>query len=448
MIENYYSYDNIDNVSDHIAVSCSINIPICHSNNKVKKMFDSGKVNWYKATDVHLKNYGKILKEKLLNISNSFSFNECELNCNSSICKDKINRLYNDIVCACEESSIDCIPRNIQCTNFKEKKIGWNEIVEPKRQRALLWHSIWLGSDSPRYGYIADIRRKTRSEYHKAIRFRKNNEKAMMYKKLANSLINNSSKVFWKEINRIKGVNNDMPSIIDGLSDNKMIANLFANNFSEIYNSVPYDEIEFENLRNEIDNKINNKCLSKNCLNHVNDFTVLDISNAIKMLKKGKADGNNNLFSDHFINAPIELHSLLALLFNQMLYHGFSPLNIANGTIIPIPKVKNTCDSSQFRSITLGSIPLKILELMILDICKKNLASCDQQFGYKKNSSTASCTFVVQEVVSYFNSQGSSVYATLLDASKAFDRVEYCTLFNILLKENICPTIIRLILFI
>ena len=35
----------------------------------------------------------------------------------------------------------------------------------------------------------------------------------------------------------------------------------------------------------------------------------------------------------------------------------------------------------------------------------------------------------------------------MLDASKAFDRVNYCKLFSTLLKRNISPIVLRLLLF-
>ena len=41
---------------------------------------------------------------------------------------------------------------------------------------------------------------------------------------------------------------------------------------------------------------------------------------------------------------------------------------------------------------------------------------------------------------------GSSIYCTLLDASKAFDRVQYCKLFNLLIQRGFCPVVIRLLL--
>ncbi len=37
---------------------------------------------------------------------------------------------------------------------------------------------------------------------------------------------------------------------------------------------------------------------------------------------------------------------------------------------------------------------------------------------------------MVQETISYYVNNGSNVYGLMLDASKAFDRVNYCKLFR------------------
>ena len=49
-------------------------------------------------------------------------------------------------------------------------------------------------------------------------------------------------------------------------------------------------------------------------------------------------------------------------------------------------------------------------------------------------------------MVNHYLNCGSNVYSCLLDASKAFDRVHYGTLFRLLLKQEIPKCIIRLIL--
>ena len=71
----------------------------------------------------------------------------------------------------------------------------------------------------------------------------------------------------------------------------------------------------------------------------------------------------------------------------------------------------------------------------------------DQQFGFKqKQHSTIQCTFAVNEIINYYNRNGTDVKAILLDASKAFDRVQYVKLFRLLLCRKICPLVIRCLL--
>ena len=57
------------------------------------------------------------------------------------------------------------------------------------------------------------------------------------------------------------------------------------------------------------------------------------------------------------------------------------------------------------------------------------------------------CTFSMPEITDYCNVNKSSVCSLLLDASKAFDRVNCCKLFAELLEGNICPLLLRLLLF-
>ena len=54
---------------------------------------------------------------------------------------------------------------------------------------------------------------------------------------------------------------------------------------------------------------------------------------------------------------------------------------------------------------------------------------------------------IATSAMNYYNFNKSSVCVLILDASKAFDKVHYCKLFNELLKRDISPFILRLFVY-
>ena len=131
-----------------------------------------------------------------------------------------------------------------------------------------------------------------------------------------------------------------------------------------------------------------------------------------------------------------------------MLRHGCSPDGMLVGTMVPLPKGRwnDYSNSKNYRALTISSLLGKILDNIILNIESKNLYTNDLQFSFKPESSTTMCTTMIRETVSYFVNKGSNVYGIVLDATKAFDRINYCKLFRILLDRNIDPMICRLLL--
>ena len=63
----------------------------------------------------------------------------------------------------------------------------------------------------------------------------------------------------------------------------------------------------------------------------------------------------------------------------------------------------------------------------------------DMQFGFKGHISTTKCTFALTETVNYFRKNKSNVYVMLLDATKAFDKVNYVKLFYQLIDRGLNP---------
>ena len=130
-----------------------------------------------------------------------------------------------------------------------------------------------------------------------------------------------------------------------------------------------------------------------------------------------------------------------------MLLHAYIPVDILPSTILPIPmdRKKSLHDSSNYRGIVLNSLLGKIIDHILLTNYTNVFQTSDRQFGFNAKHSTVQCTFVVKETLQYYIIRGSSPLLLLLDASKAFDRVNYVKLFNLLIKKGICPLVARLL---
>ena len=151
--------------------------------------------------------------------------------------------------------------------------------------------------------------------------------------------------------------------------------------------------------------------------------------------------------SNNFLHGT---HTRIAQLFNVMLCYDLAPRLFLRSTMIPIPKGgrSSSSNSDHFRSIAISSILSKILNYTIIDQQADSLITSDHQFGFKPNSSTVLCTTMLVETVQYYDENSRQhVYVLQLDASKAFDRVSYRRLFNVLFDKNVCPYIVRLLCY-
>ena len=85
----------------------------------------------------------------------------------------------------------------------------------------------------------------------------------------------------------------------------------------------------------------------------------------------------------------------------------------------------------------------KLLECLLEKYIRSYDTLDDRQFGFKSGLSTSTCTNVLKQTVDYFTDRGSHVFACFVNFSKAFDRVNYWTLFNKLLDDNVNCKIVR-----
>ena len=131
-----------------------------------------------------------------------------------------------------------------------------------------------------------------------------------------------------------------------------------------------------------------------------------------------------------------------------MLQHGYNAKDFILSSIISIPKdIKSSLSSStNYRGISLFNAIGKVFDYVILFISNTCFQTSDMRFGFKQQHSTVICSLLYHEVINHYFYNGSNVYSCLLDASKAFDKVHYGTMFCILLNKNVPYCIIRLLM--
>ena len=174
-----------------------------------------------------------------------------------------------------------------------------------------------------------------------------------------------------------------------------------------------------------------------------------DVYEAVCNLRNGKSAGLDGLYAEHFKFSHDKLYILLSMFLNAMFAHGYMPDKLMQSVIIPIVKNKkgDITNMDNYRPIAITTVLSKILELIILSKFRHLLLTKDNQFGFKQKHGTDMCIFALQQIVDYYQSLNSPVYICYLDASKAFDRLNYWCLFNKLLNRNFPKTVVKLLIF-
>ena len=210
-------------------------------------------------------------------------------------------------------------------------------------------------------------------------------------------------------------------------------------------------------MQKSISNKVSTDCNSQPHVDdkdtsHCHIVSKHDVRKAISKLKTDKVDEQGKCFSNNFIYGTNLLHRHLSVLFTSMINHGYAPAEFLKSSVLPLPKDARA-DLSNFdmyRSIAISSWLSKILDNAIIERQKDFLPTSNYQFGFKAKSSTVLCTTMINKTIQYYTEKGGrAVYLLLLDASKAFDKVSYENLFELLLARNVlvCPKIVKLLYY-
>ena len=429
-VKSCFTVDNIDNASDHLALISEFNINCTYF--KTNQLNNQTGIAWYKVKLDDITNYKKQLDKELDHIMLPTD----ALHCKDFRCKlhvDETESFYKNIINSCiiaGKKSLPLLGKGNSNINHNVKA-GWNDYCKDKKELALFWHNNWKNEGRPHNSYTAVMRRISRLQYHYAVRCIDKNKNIIKSNKMVSQFISDPRNA-WNNCHKLRGNSKKVPSMVDDVIGDKNISGVFSNKYSTLLNSVGVDSEKIEHLKANIESDLI-RCNP--------EFIVCidDISDALKSLKSGKSDGDLGIYSDHLLYGTEKLFYYLTMLFNCMLTHGYTPSGMRVSTIIPVVKNKRSSisDSDNFRGISLQSSVCKLLDLIIFNKEESKLQTSQLQFGFKPGVSTYMAASVVQETVDYYTNRGGTVYGLALDASKAFDRVEFIKLFECLLKRNV-----------
>lgn len=429
----------------HSASNLSDHVPLCfnyHLTSSPHSAMDytptnlpsshSEQINWDRVTLNQVNCFQQTVRESLPCLSPDL-LDCCLVSCEAHhlAIDDYCSQLFSSITSA----AVDCFP-----IRTKRAKIvpGWNDHVRSLRDAASFWNSVWTELDCPSSGTVFDIRKRTKAKFKYAVRRVKRRRDSTMRDKIGASLSDKTSKIFWKEVKRVKNsaksTRRNCP-IVDGYSRDGEISSNFRTKLCEVLNSRSTDRLDSP-VRDV------NADITSIDIEHVSVSRSV-VEECLKGLGKDKYDGSS-LSSNHIILASPVLINFLSDFFTIILRHGYMPKLLRDCVVLPIPKpFKDPSKSDNYRPIALASNLSKVFERCILCIYHTHLITTDLQFGFKSGTSTGLCTGVLKNVVSSYLQCGTNVYSCFLDASKAFDRVDHQLLFQSLLERQLPKVVLR-----
>ena len=429
------------NPSKHSVIALSVEVPgrIEVTRSATANLGHGGqRIEWHKAQPF-VGHYRREM-ERLMSELQPRDVVECrDVHCSNEGHLRQIDAWAEDLVHVALAADL-VFPRK-QILGGRRQLCGWNDQVQPFKQESKWWFETWQTMGRPREGVLFENMRESKRQYMYAVRRVKRRQRELKAESFARALSEDRSRDFFSEVRKM--FPRPTPSnLMDGITDENEIASQFADKYEQLYNSLPSDHVKLRDITDRIEHDV--------CVERDNSFvTATELKNAVKKLKHSKSDGDVGFYSSHLIYASESYHCQLALLFNSMYVHGYVAVSLMSANILSIPKdyKKSLSDVNNYRGIALCSAISKLMDLIIMKRNEHAMRSSELQFAFKAGHSTAMCTYAVKEIVKYYMNHGSKVYACFLDATKAFDRVQFDQLFSVLMDNGVLSVDLRLLLY-
>ena len=417
-------------MSDHIPVVLVLDVDSLPEMSKEVNTAGIAKLDWSKLSNNDVLSYFGRSNDLFNKVLLPYDAILCaDVNCKVNSHSKDLCLFYDSIVGALYEASR---PMYQQAKSKKKVKPGWNKHVAAKHAEAKRAHKAWVLAGRPRQGPVLDNKKNANNVFKSAVRYICKHEVNMRADSMADKLLGHNVNGFWKEVRALNSNNVDLPCNMEGVSGGDNIAELWREHYSQAFNCVKSDPYKFDTI---------------NC--SATGITAIEVRKAIEQLKDNKASGSDKVTAEHLKHASPKVAVLLAICLTGLLTHGVLPNSMLSVTLVPIVKDKagKVGSMDNYRPIALASVLSKVLERILLDRLSSFITTTDNQYGFKAKHGTDLCIYALKEVIEKYKSQNSTVLVGLVDASRAFDRVNHQKLFLKLKERGVPDSIIRILAY-
>ncbi len=353
----------------------------------------------------------------------------CEPLCKHSECWSAIDLFNEALIEAIHNSSIN-LPCTINSQKCKSTKAWWTESCSSAKALCqdidFLWHTL----NRPKQGNIFQYRLQLKSRYKLELRRAKWQYQQSEWQQLSQMEVSNKS--FTCRLNGI--TRKDQPqnvSNIDGSSTTEECVIKFRDHFSCVCCNV----ISVESWKDKYELIAERTTGS---LLHYN-FSTNFIRMVFSDLTKSNAAGSDNIQYNELANAGDGLFVYIGFLFKLVVTHGYCPRLWRQCVQYPVLKDKlGDCTSlDNYRDISISNVVSKLFELFIIKLFPEIFKTDELQFAYKVGGGCDSAFFVLMEAILRYYSANTPVYVCMLDAKKAFNRVDHYALLCKLLNKGL-----------
>ena len=179
----------------------------------------------------------------------------------------------------------------------------------------------------------------------------------------------------------------------------------------------------------------------------IEEISEEEIRSVLRKVKNNKAPGIDNITGE-MLKADMETSTRwLKVLFDKIWAEEETPGEWSRGILTTVPKKGDLSKCSNWRGITLLSVPSKILGNILIERIRKVVDKelRKEQAGFRQGKGTSDQIFILRNIIEQSVEWQAPLYLNFIDFEKAFDSIHRETLWKIMESYGVPPKILTII---